>query len=209
MAIGTYAELQTAIASWGKRTDLTSLIPDFITLAETRIGRSLEPRGMETETELVTVLSSRYVALPTGVSMPSGLWMKDFTPRRELQQRLPTTIPVSDVSGNPDYWCIDGSNIAFDRPASAVWDFDFRYQAPFALSASNTTNYILTSYPDVYLWASLIELAGYTLDGNTAALYEGRYQAALRDAQNEENAFRDVELVTELGAGSRHRIFEG
>jgi len=32
MAISTYAELQTAIKSWSKRTDLDATIPDFIKL---------------------------------------------------------------------------------------------------------------------------------------------------------------------------------
>ena len=33
MAISTYAELKTAIASWLDREDLTDIIPDFIALS--------------------------------------------------------------------------------------------------------------------------------------------------------------------------------
>jgi len=34
MALGTYAQLKTSIADWLNRSDLTSAIADFITLAE-------------------------------------------------------------------------------------------------------------------------------------------------------------------------------
>ena len=41
MAITTYAELKTAIANWLNREDLTSVIPDFISLAEADFNRKL------------------------------------------------------------------------------------------------------------------------------------------------------------------------
>jgi hypothetical protein len=44
MAIGTYSELQTAVANWLGRDDLTDRIPEFIDLAEARLSRALEPR---------------------------------------------------------------------------------------------------------------------------------------------------------------------
>jgi hypothetical protein len=39
MAISTYTDLKTSIASWLNRDDLTSVIPDFISLAEAGINR--------------------------------------------------------------------------------------------------------------------------------------------------------------------------
>ena len=40
MAIGTYAELQTAVANWLDRDDLTDRIPEFIALAEAKMNRA-------------------------------------------------------------------------------------------------------------------------------------------------------------------------
>ena len=48
MAIGTYAELQTAVANWLDRGDLTDRIQEFIDFAEARINRNLRLRLMET-----------------------------------------------------------------------------------------------------------------------------------------------------------------
>ena len=44
----TYSGLQTAIADWMARADLTSNTPDFITLFETEANRTLRTRQMET-----------------------------------------------------------------------------------------------------------------------------------------------------------------
>ena len=41
MAITTYAELKSSIANWLNRDDLTSVIPDFISLAEAQIARDV------------------------------------------------------------------------------------------------------------------------------------------------------------------------
>jgi hypothetical protein len=46
MALSTYAELKTSIGDWLNRSDLTSVIPDFISLAEAQVERTLRTRQM-------------------------------------------------------------------------------------------------------------------------------------------------------------------
>ena len=46
MALTTYAELKTSIGDWLNRADLTAVIPDFISLAEAQIERTLRTRQM-------------------------------------------------------------------------------------------------------------------------------------------------------------------
>ena len=65
MAISTYSELQTAVANWLDRDDLTARIPEFIVLAEARYNRELRIRGMETIVDISTVAGTRSYALPT------------------------------------------------------------------------------------------------------------------------------------------------
>lgn len=210
MAISTFDELKTAVTTWAKRADLAALIPDFITLAEVRINRTFDPTGTETEATLATVASSRFVALPTGMMNPTSCWLEDFDDRRELFKRLPDDLDVDDDNGYPDYWAIDGANIAFECPCEAVWPLYLRYQAPFALSDANPTNYVLTRNPDLYLWATMVEVSAYTEDVQAAAMYEGRYSAALQLALNRENDNRQAQLVTEFGnTGAKANIFQG
>ena len=63
MALGTYSDLQTAIATWLNRTDLTAYIPDFIALAEERVYRNLRVKAMETA--LNDTIASGVIAVPS------------------------------------------------------------------------------------------------------------------------------------------------
>ena len=208
MAISTYSELKTALANWSKRTDLSTVLGDFIALAEARIQRSLLARVQEVETELTMVAGSRYVALPADFDSPRALWLKANLPREELPQVLPEQLTGSNTSGYPEAWAIDGSNIAFDKPASSAWAFDFRYCKPLSLSDSTTTNYILTNYPDVYLFGALVELHNYCVNGEQSAMCEARFQAAIRDASDAEHESRKgAVLMTDIPGSMRHNTF--
>ena len=52
MALTTYTELKASVADWLNRTDLTTEIPDFISLAEAQMERTLRTRQMLTRTTL-------------------------------------------------------------------------------------------------------------------------------------------------------------
>ena len=47
MAITTYDELKTSVADFLNRDDLTSVIPDFITMAEADLNRNVRHWRME------------------------------------------------------------------------------------------------------------------------------------------------------------------
>ena len=46
MALSTYAELKASVADWLNRSDLTSAITDFVSLAESQMERDLRTRQM-------------------------------------------------------------------------------------------------------------------------------------------------------------------
>ena len=58
MAITTYAQLQTAAASWLDRTDLTATIPEFIELAEARFNRVIRQPDMVVKNDAFLVSKS-------------------------------------------------------------------------------------------------------------------------------------------------------
>ena len=65
MAINTYATLQTAVANWLDRSDLTDRIPEFIDLAEARINRALRIRLMESVSVISLVGGTKRYAIPS------------------------------------------------------------------------------------------------------------------------------------------------
>ena len=209
MAITNYTNLQTAIASWHHRD--VPQIPDFISLAEARINNLLESRLSETDTTLTAIISSRYIALPSGFSATLGLWLTTYTPRREIKYILPENLPVdSATNGRPYYYTIDGSNIAFDRPADIAYTYTMRYQASYDIAATST-NDILTNYPDVYLFGSLVEACLFARDDPT--IFEQRFQSAINNAQKSESENKRFATISSdhalIGGNGRIRLTSG
>ena len=64
MSIANYAELKTAVANFMARSDLTNQIPDFITMAESRMSRELETREQEKRSQATLVAGDEYILLP-------------------------------------------------------------------------------------------------------------------------------------------------
>ena len=66
MALANYTDLLASIAGWLNRTDLTAVIPDFVTLAEARIARDLRLRRQVTLASVIVSDENVTAALPTG-----------------------------------------------------------------------------------------------------------------------------------------------
>ncbi len=83
MAITTYSELQSAVADWLNRSDLTARIPDFITLAETRINRDL--RAREQQVIATANVDTPFFAIPGDFLEFKSFRIADTNPRKCLR----------------------------------------------------------------------------------------------------------------------------
>lgn len=213
MAITTYAELKTAVEDWMQRSgdaNITAKAGDFITLCESRLNRELRTREHETEADLTMTIGSRSVTLPTDFNYPILLWLTTVSPRSPLIQRTPQSMEFSDANGIPEYWAIDGDEIVFDCPADSAHAVKLRYVTRLALSGVVTTNYILESYPDLYLWGAVAEGAIFARDMKLLEIAEGRYREALSSAKNTESRMkRGTTLQTEVAASGSFDIVRG
>ena len=199
MAITDYASLQASVANWLHRSDLTSVIPDLVAMAESRINRTLKMRVMETEVPLPFAAGDRAVQLPTGFIEPLAVWYAPnaTTPRTALLFKLPQDIPVSVASAMPRYWTVDGGNVALDAPlADGSYIITMRYRQSFALSASSPTNWLLTNHPDLYLFGALLESAPFIKDDDRTVLWQDRFDRALNEIQNKEGWSRSMSSLS-------------
>jgi len=193
MAIGTYAELQTAVKTWSKRTDLDSTIPDFIRLAEMRVNRNLRIRKMETRVTADTVASQNYYGLPTNF-----LQMRSFklntTPLTDLTFLSPEQMDerwAGNTSGKPRAYSVVGDEVRVGPKPDAVYEMEMLYwQAPAPLTDSATTNFMLTANPDILLYASLIELNSYSANDQAIMKYTELFNAAINAIQTEDDRDR-------------------
>lgn len=208
MALSNYTELKAAVAQWMRRSDLTAEIPDYITLAEKKIVKLLKIRGQETETTLTPNSGDSTVALPTDYGSPIALW-NTLADRIKLNQVLPDALEYDDTPGTPDYWAVDGANIRFDCRLDGAIPFAFRYVKTFELSDVSPTNFILTEWPDVYLYGALTEGFLAVYDEQRAAVWQGKFQAAIEVARATGNdSKKNIALRTDMGA-QRFNIYTG
>jgi hypothetical protein len=193
MAITTYAELQTAVKNWSKRTDLDSVIPDFIRLAELRVNRNLRIRKMETRVTTNTVANQGYYGLPTNF-----LQMRSFklntSPLTDLDYLTPEMMDrtyAGSITGKPRVYTIVGDEVRLGAKPDGVYEMEMLYyQAPTSLSDSNTGNFMLTANPDVLVYAALIELNSYSANDTAIMKYTQLFNEAINAIQTEDDRDR-------------------
>ena len=182
MSITTYAELQTSLANWLNRGDLTANIPDFITLAEAQLSTDLKTRSMEAKVTLSTVAGVNTVALPTDMLEMRRVQVVG-TYNQPLSYRSPDELSIdyaSNMSAQPIVFTVVGGNIELAPIPDAVYSLELTYQQRIpALSVSNTTNWLLTSWPNAYLYASLLAATPFIMNDARIAVWAQLYQQAV------------------------------
>ncbi len=178
MSIGTFAELSTAITNWLDRTDLSSRIPEFITLFEAQVNRRLRLRPQTTSVTLTPSAGS--ATLPTDyLEWRRVTWTG--TPKRELDYVSPSFLSSFNptaASGTPTYFTIEGETLKIGLLSTTGLDFLYAQKVP-ALTASATTNWLLTAHPDAYLFGSLTMSATLTSDADNGRAWNVLTQGIL------------------------------
>jgi hypothetical protein len=173
MSITNYTELQTAVASWLSRADLTSLIPDFIALAEAKFQRELRTRNMEAIVSITP--SSGVCALPADFLQARRVYVNADEPY-ELEYLTPENFylkyPVLTTwsVGPSRYYTIQGSNLYLSDIASGN-DISLLYYQEIPDLATNSTNWLLTNHPDLYLYGALFESTNKTKNREDRAFF--------------------------------------
>ncbi|MDO8533289.1 MAG: hypothetical protein Q7S17_00910 [Xanthobacteraceae bacterium] len=183
MAITTYAQLKTAMENWSERTDFSAREAEFIALGEAEIKRDLARFGLRLR-EMVTrtslTPSSGAATLPTDFMTMITVQARESAPRRleyKTQDWLDEAYPDGDSSPPSFYTLIGGSLYMYPLTTSDIRITYYAY--PAALSDAATTNWLLTKYPDVYLWASLKQAEIWASNVDGVAKYNGLYTGAL------------------------------
>jgi len=185
MALSNYSDLKTSIANWLNRSDLTSEISgDFIVLAEKDFNSKLRIRKM-IATDSSFTIDAETVALPTGFLQVRDFYILNGGSKYALKYITPAQmdqIKGGSSSGMPNTYTILGDNFRFaPSPASSYTGVINYYKEFDPLSESNTTNYILTNHPAIYLYGSLYHAANFLggIEHNHPAQWEKMYQTAL------------------------------
>lgn len=176
--ITSYSTLQTSVASFLHRSDMTDIIKEFINDAEVRIANELRIKAMEAS--FSSAIAAGVVALPTGFIEWKFLYIDGDSANkltRKDAEWIYTNYPDRAGTRKPAYFAREGENVIFGpHPDSAYTVRGGYYKKLTALSDSNTTNWFITNAPALLRYATLCEAMQYTQDDAGLARYERKYQ---------------------------------
>ena len=164
MALTSYSTLKTSIANWLNRTDLTSEISDdFIILTEADLNSKLRVRKMITSTFIT--IDSETESIPADFLQIRDFFITEGGTKHALKYITPAQmdqIKGSSTTGKPVAYTILGDTFRFaPSPDSSYTGVLNYYKSIDALSSTNTSNFILTNHPAVYLYGSLYHAANF------------------------------------------------
>jgi len=194
-----YVGLQDEIARFLMRDDLTAMIPTFVRLTEAELNRNLRVRQM-----LVRAVSTvePFAAGSSFITLPS-----DWLEAKNVQFNADTAgvrvlkyitlqeadkIRATGVTGNARYYSIHGNTLELVPPVSEGKEIELTYYARIpALERADDTNWLLDTWPDLYLYGSLLKGAEFLVDDDRAMnIWQPAYskifeEARLQDARAE------------------------
>lgn len=194
MAITNYTDLQSTIADYLARTDLTTQIPLFIQLAENRLRRDLRIRPMLKVVTTSTTAGDSTVALPSDFLEMRDIHLETNPIQTVIYQNPSNFFRNTGVtiSGMPIYYTVTGSEFQFAPVPDSAYTLKMIYYAsPTYLSSTVSSNVFLANCPDLLLYASLGEAEPYLMnDARTqtwASLYDrGLNSLTISDAAGEQ-----------------------
>ena len=200
MALATYSDLQTSVANYLGRSDLTSQIPDFISLAELRLSRDVRTRRMLKTVTTTMVVNDATVGLPTDFLSIRDVFIQGL-PRTVVSYLSPSAFSSNsraDQQGLPVFYTMRGNELEFAPKPDSTYTLQMLYYSkPTELSSTTTTNEFLANYPDALLYASLLEAEPYLMNDPRTQTWSSLYNQAIAriNTSDEESEFSGVPLV--------------
>lgn len=189
MSITNYADLQSALGDWLNRADLTARIPDFITLAEADLNRTLRVRDMIVRA--TAPISTQYTPLPTDFLEAEVIQLDTATVARthELVYKSPEQMRLERVRlyslpGEPRIFTTLGLLLEVGPTPDQAYTAEMGYYQKIpALSLG--PNWLITKNPDLYLYGSLMHSAPYLQDDSKLQTWVAAYDRILARVESE------------------------
>jgi len=175
MAIASYSNLQQTVADWLNRADLTQQIPDFIKLAESTLNKTMRSPWMIQSTTISVSSNAQKASVPADMLEPLYLQINN-SPSAPLEQVSPQqmiTLRRARLrsSGTPVFFSVMGRSFEFAPVPSSTTSIGVTYYQAIPPLVSNSTNWLLTNYPDVYLYTTLLHASPFLKDDARTQLF--------------------------------------
>jgi len=206
MAYTSYSDLQTSVANYLGRSDLTAVIPDFIRFAETRLARELRTRKMLKSATSSMVAGDARVALPTDFLEVRDLYTQG-NPRMPVTYMSPSAFTRNaraDESGLPVFYTTLSAEFQFAPIPDTDYVLEILYYAqPTVLSNTNTSNVFLANYPDALLYGALLEAEPYLINDARSQTWATLYDRAIKNISDADQLGEDSGVPLQMTVTSR------
>ena len=194
MATMTFTTLTQDIKDWMENdgTEFSNETATFISLAEQRIARDIDPYAFHEVANSSFNVGDRFVSKPVDAKIIFHFLLIDGDSKRIfLEKRTDEFIydywPISTTTGTPKYWSnyTDTAILVAPTPSTA-FNIEMTYSRRLAeLSSSNATNWLTENAQDLLLYGCLMEASTFTKSREDYAIYTQRYKEAVEAVNNQ------------------------
>jgi hypothetical protein len=183
--ITNYSTLQSAIADYLNRADLTSQIQTFIQFVEADLNTRLRCREMIVRATATS--DQEYVQLPADWVEAINLQIVDgASPLRYVTLDEGDIINKAQVLTQVSVYSLMNGAIELIPAPSDNIEIEMVYYGKIpALTDVNTTNWLLTKAPDVYLYGALVHAAPFLMDDQRIPVFGNIYLKRVEELNQE------------------------
>lgn len=169
MSFATYTALQSEIADYLARDDLTAKIPSFIALAEAKFNRVLVCKDMEQRSTATLNLASaepEFLSLPSDYQAMRRLRITSIASKPRLEFATQAFLDdkrfsSGNITGQPRWFTVLGTELELFPTPDAAYTLEMVYRKAIPPLANNAANWLLLAHPDAYLYGALLEAEPY------------------------------------------------
>jgi hypothetical protein len=187
-----YASLQTAVIEYLARdqdTVLIARVPSFIQMSEAKFNRTVFTRQMEARSSTLcdtTANEPEFIALPADFQSMRRMRLSGVQGKPTLEfmsgvQMEEFRLSIGNVTDQPRYFSIFGNEIELAPTPDANYAIEMIYRQNVPPLASNSTNWLLTLAPDLYLYGALMESAPFLKNDDRLQTWGSGFKTALDD----------------------------
>jgi len=157
---------------------------------------------MITEATITPSQVNKYVDLPEGFIEAINFLDEDGNPLQQIHHDQLNELYYNDAN-TPEYYSVT-SRINFECVASSALSYTMTYYKGLDL-ATDSTNEVMTKYPNLYLYGSLIQAEPFLKNDKRMGTWATMYDRAMKKANNR-NADSLVKLRTTHPSSNRGRF---
>jgi hypothetical protein len=212
MALTNYNDLNTAIAQWLNRTDLTSQIPDFISLAESEMSRRLRRTSIRASMEITGKVND----MPCEAAELRSIYLISGSPHLDFPLNITTPEGLAGMRalqagnvGRPRWAAImsGGKELVVAPAPDQTYEAEVHFFAKLVPLSypDNEVNNEFEEAPDMYLYGALAQAEPFLEHDERMPMWKAKFDAAIdqlndvRDREEHNASLQPVNLPMVFG----------